>query len=1121
MRGRVVEHACAQLAVLALTVSGSFGYANDGELGGPHRRINDLALDRLIAEVAPKDSILQWYRFDPIKVGHQLDVTGVAVIKSGQFYPEDVAKAVAWVRAMVSAIAEGNREESFRWWLVEGGYSADEPEVFQAVRHFYDPTRTGVLTTGKQTEKVAFLSDMATGKLGFINPRMDLKQWALTASPYSLATAARALDLAGVLWPANRPGQAPFLAKCWRSLGEALHLLADMTVPAHVRNDAHPPVEGLDAFFPDWSADPYETMVTAAVVNANAGHPVPPEAAADMAKADTPEALFEAVARYTNRSFFSRDTVSGKDAVTGKPVKNANGQPSYPSPRLDQYEYGQLKDSGRWFYKQTAENVMIAERVVTDGKVTHEIDRSLAWQARQLIPLAVAADARLLELALPRVKVVLEGLDPVRKILRCKAVLCHRQGGVDQPVRLVLPTHQDHVLVFVTLSDRETKGWAPLGEVRGNGFEVAAESALPAELTDILSGKQPAPNGGVSLQVGLNMGGILVLSPPYRPKLPEPKVPAPPRPEPATGTVAGGDPITLQEAIQATRFPEQPKPGDQQYGFTYQPSITWSNPAWTLAPGSHWAKVIDHGVVHYVSDYNSNKKRDGADQDRHFDHPWAAWYTARISGGYGQLPQEPGPDGLWPGIKDMITVRRWAGRVLDKGLNLGDVAAAEDFTAPPDEYPDGYRDTYEVMVARGPLMLHVTVQLHLQGQLQGWSFSRQHGGYRLLGDAPEATFWIDWPGGAKVFAKKIDGWREAIPRVTYEVARQAVKQWETWYLRRVGPSTGLKGLYPLDYTRFWLPPESLPGLKLRANDQPPQPGAVGCSGSFELPNPAWKPGGDAYPQTYGYFGYSVFIFPFDSETDSADSVLAEAGGYYARRVGEFKRPRPYALPGADEAAEFYYRHYTNNHTLLFRYANLVGWVNASDSRPKAEAPVPLVREMARLLLARMKGETPAPLKPAEPLKGIRWGQLALRELNLTDGKTKSPVRTERLGAEAIEQVTKVSLDGTTLTLSHDATNSDAGYQVKGTLTAVFNDDATKLLKLTVSETRTEGVGTPEARRRTWQATASGDFPAAGDADELTALVPMLKVTLTDERGGKVFSQHSGGGAGTLVLRGGL
>ncbi len=1119
MRGRVAQHACALLAVLALTVSDSFGYANDGELGGPHRRINDLALDRLIADLAPKDPILQWYRFDPIKVGHQLDVTGVAVIKSGQFHPEDVAKAVAWVRVFVSAIAEGNREESFRWWLVEGGYSADEPEVFQAVRHFYDPTRTGVMTTGKQTEKVAYLSDMATGKLGFINPRMDLKQWALTASPYSLATAARAFDLAGVLWPANRPEQAPYLAKAWRSQGEAMHLLADMTVPAHVRNDAHPPVEGLDAFFPDWSADPYETMVTADVVNANAGRPVPPEAAADMAKADTPDALFEAVARYTNRSFFSRDTVSGKDAVTGKPVKNANGQPSYPSPRLDQYEYGQLKDSGRRFYKNTAESVMIAERVEADGKVAHEVDRSLAWQARQLIPLAIAADARLLELALPRVKVVVEGLDPVRRTLRCKAVLCRRQGGVDQPVRLVLPTHQDHVLAFVKLGDRETKGWAPLGEVRGNGFDVAAESVLPAELTDILAGRQPAPAGGVSLQVGLNMGGILVLSPPYRPKLPERREPVKPTVEqPTTDQPVGGDPVTLRQAVDATRFPERPSRGETKYGFTYNPTISWPNPAWTLAP-SNWAKLLDHGVVHHVSDYNGNKKRDGADQDRHFDDPWAAWYEARIGVGFGHLPYEPAADGLWPGTKDMITVRRWAGQVLDKQLNLGDVAAAEDFAKPPDEYPNSYRDTYEVMVARGPLMLFVTVQLRLEGHLHGWSFSRQHGGYRLLGDAPEGTFWIDWPGGAKAFAKKIDGWREAIPQVTYELARQAIKQWETWYLRRVGPSTGLKGLYPLDYPRFWLPPASLPGLKLNANSQPPAAGAVSCSGALEVPNPAWTPGGNVYPQTFAYYGYSVHIFPFDSETDSADSVLAEASAYYARQVQGFKRPRPYQLPGADEAAEFYYRHLTNNHTLVFRYANLVGWVNASDSRPKAEAPVPQVREIARLLLAKMKGETLA-LKPSEPLKGIRWGQLALRELNLTDGKTKSPVRTERLGAEAIEQVTNVSLQGTTLTLSHESSDLDTGYQVKGTLTAVFNDDATKLLKLTVSETRTEGVGTADARKRTWQATAEGDFPAAGDADELTALVPKLKATLTEERGGKVVGKHSGGGAGTLVLRGG-
>ncbi len=715
------------------------------------------------------------------------------------------------------------------------------------------------------------------------------------------------------------------------------------------------------------------------------------------------------------------------------------------------------------------------------------------------------------------VRVVVEGYDPGRRVLRCQAALCRRVGDVDQAVRLVLPTHQERLLAFVTMGAQQTAEWAPLSAVGGTGFDLTLAQP-PADLAAILSGEKPAPAGGVSLQVGLDMGGILVLSKPYRPRLPEPKQP---EPKPATPDTPGpapavdGDPVTLQEAIDQTKFPEQPNQGAVKYGYTFAPNRAPADPYTPLAP-SGWGRLIEQGQVHYVTDENRNKARDAT--DRQFEKPWAAWYEATISVGLGRPNEQAGPTGAWPGTMEMLT-RRGGGpwRPVEPPLKVGDATAAEDFASPPTESFGGYRESCEMMVARGPICLYVTVRLSLMGHLRGYSFSREHGGYRLYGDAPAADFWTDWPGGTKGMGKRVDGWREALPQVTADLARQAVAQWDSWYLRKVFTAAGLKGLYPLDGRPFWLAAADLPGTRLDPNATPPATPEASCSGGFQVPNPSPAPGGSAY---HAWVQYTVSICDFDSVRQSADSVLAEAKASYAGKVAEYKRSQPVKLPGADEAAEFVFRHLNNHHRLTFRRANLVASVWGEDYRPKAEAPIALVRDVARLLCRRMQGDrTPLPPSdPADALQRLRWGQLELREVNLTAGQKRSPVRTERLGPEAFEQITSATWQGTSLTCSYESRNLDTGFAVSGTLTATCSADGTRLQRVEVVETRTEGYGTPEARQRIWKAGAQVDLPAAFAEGELTAVVPKLAVTWVEAQGAKVLAKQTGSAAGTLHLR---
>lgn len=96
--------------------------------------------------------------------------------------------------------------------------------------------------------------------------------------------------------------------RAYIALGHIIHLIEDMTVPDHTRDDAHPPVAGMGS--------PYESWTTR--FNKNLG------IAVNLKKQNyTPTILsslnsyFDKNANYSNNNFFSRDTIN--NSGFGKP----------------------------------------------------------------------------------------------------------------------------------------------------------------------------------------------------------------------------------------------------------------------------------------------------------------------------------------------------------------------------------------------------------------------------------------------------------------------------------------------------------------------------------------------------------------------------------------------------------------------------------------------------------------------------------------------------------------------------------------------------------------------------------------------------------------------------------
>lgn len=124
-------------------------------------------------------------------------------------------------------------------WMIDGGIEEDEPN-WRCLRHFHDPIKTW---------------DAAGLSSGY----SSMVYWAQIPEPdasYQLYD-----EINEYSWPLARnyyrrallTGSEEQYARMFRSLGQLMHLVSDAAVPAHVRNDPHPP------FLLD--SDPYEKWV--------------------------------------------------------------------------------------------------------------------------------------------------------------------------------------------------------------------------------------------------------------------------------------------------------------------------------------------------------------------------------------------------------------------------------------------------------------------------------------------------------------------------------------------------------------------------------------------------------------------------------------------------------------------------------------------------------------------------------------------------------------------------------------------------------------------------------------------------------------------------------------------
>jgi len=407
---------------------------------GPHRTINELAFDYAFAHMrAPAMGELTE---EPLSL-----LMGPTIIAPG-----------------LELVDAGKANQPVRWWITEGGYTADEPELYNSFRHFYDPTNPDTPYLTDDLEKLNYAyrallwttpAIIAAPVLGTnFNPQVNARDWALTgeargglgANEYCLAKGLEYYKLA--FTEQSTTIRDEYFAKAWRSLGETMHLLGDMTCVPHVRNDSHPGralyVTGnSDPNIGLLKNDPYELVCTESMIRKYKDSPLDPVIKAQIDAAPTPAELFRCVAWYTNNNFFSSDTIAGHYLSTaGNPdgelieVSPANGQAPYPSPKLQFMRFDQ--DTG--YFVNPDNNVRMchvkwlsAIGWGDEGGVAITLP-CVEDQAKVLVPVAIYANARLASMYLPRFIISDETYDPGNQMVSDR-IMHLREGRISFTLR--------------------------------------------------------------------------------------------------------------------------------------------------------------------------------------------------------------------------------------------------------------------------------------------------------------------------------------------------------------------------------------------------------------------------------------------------------------------------------------------------------------------------------------------------------------------------------------------------------------------------------------------------------------------------------------------------------------
>lgn len=204
-----------------------------------------------------------------------------------------------------------------RAWLIEGSRLEDTAPRW--INHFYDPIHK-IGWTGEREGSLPVGITRIIARFGLSqNKPLSATEWVnndIQQTDYSRydgdQTWKKALDAY-----VSEDRRTAFIA-----LGHVLHLLEDMAVPDHTRNDTHAPVAGID------DGSPYESYATQfdkkGITRLRIAKNLALAKVGEMQKSTVEESL-ASLAEYSNKYFFSKDTINDPTFSLPKIIEVKNG----------------------------------------------------------------------------------------------------------------------------------------------------------------------------------------------------------------------------------------------------------------------------------------------------------------------------------------------------------------------------------------------------------------------------------------------------------------------------------------------------------------------------------------------------------------------------------------------------------------------------------------------------------------------------------------------------------------------------------------------------------------------------------------------------------------------------
>jgi len=259
-------------------------------------------------------------------------------------------------------------------WIRDGGKQEDSPD-YRSNNHFHDPLKSW---------NTAGLKGSTLGLSSLIWAQDQSLLGATAGGDWSW-TKARNLYYEG-LTATDKTTRGQKLADAFRAVGQVMHLIADSSVPAHVRNDIHVmPTYIVGQTYESWAKTNWQGLtytaknVDASIFNqavSNSSAPIPISALWDQDKYNgtnpsvtwitNPTTSEYGISEYTNANFFSDDTIfkdfphPAKENTTAKLVEQTakDGKTDkvwyiqgYTSERLAAYSYmNKWLSSDKWEY---------------------------------------------------------------------------------------------------------------------------------------------------------------------------------------------------------------------------------------------------------------------------------------------------------------------------------------------------------------------------------------------------------------------------------------------------------------------------------------------------------------------------------------------------------------------------------------------------------------------------------------------------------------------------------------------------------------------------------------------------------------------------------------------------